>query len=175
MDKIRPFGADFRVHQEFKRPAVVIEAGREIVPCAGKREIVPITLAPFKDSGRPAFIASTIKSKGAFIATASALSEEDSQRLNALMTRTMEGLLDTGTIRDSATIFRSSEHRPDVHVITSGDTFKNTSLRLYCHIGEYEDFPVLYQDARVTRRGAVKIERILAADGKYIIPSTWRT
>ncbi len=155
-----------------RRPTVVIIAGSGMVPCAERAESLLITLAPFKDHGRPAYMASTIRSRPVLQDTANNLSFQESQKLNAAMTRAMEGLLDTGIIKSDA-VFRSTEEgKPDVHVIILGDPYQDNSLRLYLHKGVYNGVPILFQDARATKKRAERVEGAFRQAG-YQPPRDW--
>lgn len=155
-----------------RRSAVVIIAGFGMVPCAERTESLPITLAPFKDHGRPAYIASTIRSRPVLQDTASNLSFQESQKLNAAITRAMEGLLDTGIIKSDA-VFRSTEKgKPDIHVIILGDPYQDNSLRLYLHKGVHNGVPILFQDARATKKRAERVEGAFRQAG-YQPPRDW--
>ena len=155
-----------------RRPAVVIIAGFGMVPCAERSESLQITLAPFKDHGRSAYIASTIKSRPALQDTASDLSLQESQKLNAAMIRVMECLLDTGIIKSDA-VFRSTEKgKPDIHVIILGDSYQDNSLRLYLHKGVHNGSPILFQDARATKKKAERVEGAFRQAG-YQPPRDW--
>ncbi len=154
-------------------PAVSIDAGFDIVPCAERTESLPITLAPFKDHGRPAFIASTIRSRTVLQDVASSLSLADSQKLNAVIGRLMEGLLDTGVIKSDAVFKSTLEGKPDIHVIILGNPYQDSSLRLYFHKGEHNGVPVLFQDARTTKKRAARIEGLFRQEGGYQSPRDW--
>lgn len=172
MDRLRPNGADFKIQPEFRHP-VVIEAGREVVPCAGRNEIILVTLAPFRDHERPALVGSTIKSRAALVAAASELSEDDGQRLDSLRGRVVDQFLDTGKIVGNGVFTSHQDGKPDIHVLVLGDPWKETSLRLYCHVGEYRGTPVLYQDAKTRKKSAERVERVLRVDGGYLPPKSW--
>lgn len=157
----------------FRHPNVTLEADRTVVPCAQGAETVPVTLAVFPDHGRPAFVGSTISSRDVFIEAARDLTLSESQRLNAAMERTMEQLLNGGFIISDGIFTSEAQGKPDIHVIVIGDPHQDTSLRLYCHVGEYEGAPALFQDARVRKRGAGVIEKAFKREGKYIPPRNW--
>jgi hypothetical protein len=163
------------IQERFRSPAITIEAGRSIVPCAGSRETMPVTLAPFKDHGRPAFIASTIRSRSTLQEAAGNLTEADSQRLNEALSRTMEGFLDEGTVKSDAILKSSREGKPDMHMLIIGNPFQDNSLRLYYHVGEYEGNRVIFQDARTTKKGADKVERTFRTYGGYQTPRNWES
>ena len=167
-------GAGFRAPERFRSPAVTINAGSSIVPCAGRRETMPITLAPFKDHGRPAFVASTIKSRDSLQEVAGSLSEPESQRLNDALSRTMETLLDEGSVRSDAVLRSNTDGKPDVHMLIVGNPFQDSSLRLYYHIGEHEGARVIFQHARTTKKGAERVERALR-EGGYQTPRNWES
>lgn len=161
---------------KFRHPNIIIEANKTIIPCASKNEIIPITLAPFPDHGRPAFVASTIKSRDIFIEAAKNLTLDESQRLNAAMERTIEELLDKGRIINSSAVLTSAaEYKPDIHVIIIGNPYKDNSLRLYCHMGKHEDAIVLFQDARTTKKDAEKVEKIFCKEAGYKFPKDWNS
>lgn len=160
----------------FKHPNIIIEANRTIIPCANKNEIIPITLASFPDHGRPAFVASTIKSRDVFIEAARNLTLDESQRLNSAMERTIEELLDKRRITNSSAVLTSAtENKPDIHVIIIGNPYRNNSLRLYCHMGKHEGVTVLFQDARATKRDAERVERTFSKDAGYKPPKDWNS
>lgn len=159
------YGADYRAPQEYRHPAVAIEVGSETVPYLREDETSRVTLAPFKDHGRPAFVSSTIKSRGKVAEVAGSLSEEQSQRLNQAMDRTMENLLDEGHITGMTVMSSTVQGKPDVFVINVGNPYSESSLRLYCHQGMHEGVPVLFQDARATRKTSAKIEKELGKAG----------
>jgi len=167
------YGAEFQAPKEFRHPAVTIEVGSETVPYLREGEVASVTLAPFKDHGRPAFISSTIKSNEAVIEAADTLSEKDSQRLNEAMDRTMELLLDDGFIGNGMSVMTSKDkNKPDVFIINIGSSYSDSSLRLYCHIDSFNNSPVLYQDGRGTKKTAKRIERELAKAG-YSSPNNF--
>lgn len=166
-------GIQGREPARFRHPTVNLIAGTEIVPCASRTETAPVTLAPFPDSGRPAFVASTISSRDVLIHAADGLSEDESQRLNGAFERAMEGLLDEGIVRSDAVLRSDMEGKPDIHVIILGDPYKDNSLRLYCHAGEHEGAKVLFQDARTRKKGADKVEGIFRREGGYQLPKGW--
>jgi len=162
-----------RVQSEGRQAAVDIHAGPNIVPCARRMETLPITLAPFKDHGRPAFIASTIRSRLVLQDVASSLSLADSQKLNAVIGRIMEGLLDTGVLKSDAVFKSTLEGKPDIHVIILGNPYQDSSLRLYFHRGEHNGVPVLFQDARTTKKEAERVERVFRQEAGYQSPRGW--
>jgi len=157
----------------FRHPNVTLEADRTVVPCAEGVETVPVTLAVFPDHGRPAFVGSTIGSREVLRDAASDLTEAESQRLNAAMERTTEQLLNGGFIISDGIFTSEAEGKPDIHVIVIGDPHQDTSLRLYCHAGEYEGVPALLQDARVRKKGAGVIEKAFKREGEYMPPKNW--
>ncbi len=161
------------IQRSERRPAVGIVAGFSTVPCARVAESLSITLAPFKDHSRPAFIASTIRSRTVLQDTASSLSLKDSQRFNAAITRVTEGFLDTGIIKSDAVFKSAQEGKPDIHVIILGDLYQDSSLRLYFHKGEHNGVPVLFQDARTTKKTAARIEGLFRQEGGYQSPRDW--
>ena len=163
------------IQRRERHSAVNIDAGPTIVPCAGRAEILPITLAPFKNHGRTAFVASTIKSRVVLQDVASSLSLEESQRLNAVMGRVMEGLLDNGVIKSDAIFKSTQEGKPDIHVIILGNPYQESSLRLYVHKGEHNGVPILFQDARTTKKGAERVERVFRQEAEYQPPKDWNT
>ena len=159
--------------ERFRSPAITIEAGSTVVPCAGSRETISVTLAPFKDHGRPAYIASTIRSRSTLQEAASSLSEAESQRLNEALSRTMEGLLDEGLVRSDAVLKSRKEGKPDMHMLIIGNPFQDNSLRLYFHVGIYEGHRVIFQDARTRKKGADKVEGAFRSYGGYQPPGNW--
>ncbi len=164
----------YRDETRFRHPNVRIEADASIVPCAGENEIIPIILAVFPDHGTPAFVGSTIQSRKQMIESANKLSDAESRKLDYAWRTAMEGLLNDNIITSQG-VFRSTvKGKPDIYVIIDGDTFKDNSLRLYCHIGNYEGATVLFQDARATTKEAGKIERTFVRDGGYKLPKNWR-
>jgi hypothetical protein len=160
---------------EFRSPAITIQADSNIIPCARQRETMPITLVPFKDHGRPAYIASTINSREVLKEAAGSLSEAESQRLNEALSRSMEVFLDNGIIKSDATLRSNLEGKPDIHMIIVGNPYQDNSLRLYYHVGQFQGARVIYQDARTTKRGADRIERTLRSDGGYQTPRNWES
>lgn len=174
LDRNRPNGADFKAPERFRSPAISIDAGSTVVPCASPSESMSKTLAPFKDHGRPAFIASTIKSRGTLREAAGNLSEAESQRLNYALLRTMETLLDGGGVRSDAVLRSSFDGKPDVYMLIVGNPFQDSSLRLYYHLGEYQGARVIYQDARATKKYADRVERAFR-EGGYQTPRNWET
>ncbi|MCL5435368.1 MAG: hypothetical protein M1405_03195 [Patescibacteria group bacterium] len=156
-----------------RHPAVSIHAGTTIVPCAQRAETLPVTLAPFKDHSRLAFVASTIRSRSALQDAASSLSLEDSQRLNVAMGRVMEGFLDTGILKSDAVFKSTQDGKPDIHVIILGNPYQDSSLRLYFHKGEHNGVPVLFQDARTTKKSAERVERAFRQEAGYQPPRDW--
>src|SRR3990172_2886740 len=161
------------VQERFNHSAVEITAGSTVVPCASPGETLRVTLAPFKDHGRPAFIASTIKSIASLQEAARALNEQASQRLNDALTRNMETLLDEGSVKSDVVLKSSQDGKPDIHMEIIGDPYKDNSLRLYYHLGEYQGARVIFQDARTTRRGSERVERTLKQEGGYQAPHRW--
>lgn len=157
-----------------ERPSAVgIVVGTNEVPCAGNAETFLVTLAPFKDHGRIAFVASTIKSRPVLQDAASNLSLEDSQRLNAAFGRIMEGLLDNGVIKSDGVFKSTKPGKPDIHVTILGNPYQDNSLRLYVHKGQRNGVPVLFQDARTTKKGAERIERAFRQEAGYKSPRGW--
>lgn len=161
------------IQRSERRPAIVIVAGFSTVPCAGVAESLSITLAPFKNHGRPAFVASTIRSRPVLQDVASNLSLTDSQKLNAALERVMEGLLDTGVIKSDAVFKSTKEGKPDINVIMLGNPYQDSSLRLYVHNGEHNGKPVLFQDARTTKKEAERVERAFKQEAGYQSPRGW--
>lgn len=159
----------------FRHPNVALEADWTIVPCAQGAEIVPVTLAVFPDHGKPAFVGSTISSRDVFIEAARDLTLSESQRLNNALERTMEGLLDEGSVKSDAVLKSSQPGKPDIHMLIVGNPYQDTSLRLYFHLGEFEGARVIYQDARTTKKGADKVERVLRTTGGYQTPRDWES
>lgn len=151
--------------QEVMPPAVTISAGSEIVPYLRKNEKNPVILTPYQNHGRLAYVASTIRSRSALVETASLLNNKESHRLDQAFGRTMESLLDDGYIRGMAVMSSNDRTKPDVFVISVGDPYSDSCLRLYCHKGNHQGAPVLFQDGRGTRKTSIIIERELSKAG----------
>lgn len=110
------------------------------------------------------------------------MTEGESQRLNGALERTIEQLLDNGIVRSNGVFKSDREGKPDLHVISVGDTFSDSSLRLYFHVGQHEivdsrgkrvKATVLFQDARVRKSRALEIQRAFTREGGYVFPKEW--
>lgn len=166
-------GVEFKAQKEFRNPAIVIIGDSSIVPCAGPGEAIPISLVPFKDHGRPAFIGSTIRSNSVLVGIANRLGEEGGQRLNDALTRTMESFLNNGSVRSDGVMKSDKNEKPDIHVLNVGNSFQDNGLRLYFHLSEYNGARVIIQDARTTVGNAERVDRVLKRDGGYQLPKGW--
>ena len=157
----------------FIQSPVVIEAGSQIVPCAGKNEIYSLGLTPYQDHGRPAYFGSTIKSNRTITEAAKDLDPEEAERLNEAMETQLDRLLEKKPLGSAAVLTSSVEGKPDVSVVIVGNPWNESSLRLYCHTGEHNGAPILWVDGRTTRKEAEKVERAFKLDGKYKPPKKW--
>jgi hypothetical protein len=172
VDALRPNGASFEAPNRFRHPNVTQLGDLSVVPYLDQGQAVPVTLAVYPDHGRPAFVGSTIGGSPVLKDIASTLSESESQRLNKAMGRTLDQLLDSGHIESSTVLNSDEAGRPLIHVIIVGDPYKDDSLRLYCHTGDFEGATVLYQDARARKKDASRVERIFKKTG-YEAPENW--
>ena len=152
---------------------IILNADTSVIPCAGENELFKISLAPYEDHGRPAFLASTIKSRNALVNAANELSRDESLRLTKGAGKILEDLLDGGKIRSETVLTSKFKSKPNIHVVVFGDPFNSSSLRLYCHQGEYRGARVLFQDARTKTGNADKVEKTFSQDGGYTSPKNW--
>jgi len=158
---------------KFNHAPIKIDAGATIVPCAREKEVFSVGLTPFQDHGRPAFYGSTIKSSHAITGEAKNLSHEDARRINEEIATQLERLLDQKPIDSAAVLSSSINGKPNIHVVTIGNPWNDSSLRLYCHPGEHNGATVLWVDGRTTRKGAGKVEGAFRFDGGYKAPKGW--
>lgn len=163
----------FEEQPRFNAAPVVIKAGSEIVPCAGKNEVYSLGLIPYQDHGRTAFFGSTMKSSRAIVDTAKDLTLEEAEKLNEAVGTQLERLLEGKPLDSAAVLTSSVEKKPDVSVVIVGNPWNERSLRLYCHPGEHNGETVLWVDGRTTRKGAEKIEKAFRLDGEYKSPKNW--
>ncbi len=169
----RSDGVNFKAPERFRHSAVVVEGDKSIVPLARDNQIILVNLAPFKDHGRPAFVGSTIGNNDALTQVASDLGRDEGQRLNDALIRTMEGYLNNSSVRSDGIMKSDKEGRPDIHVLNVGNSFQDSGLRLYFHLGEFEGAPVIIQDARTTVKNSERVERVLRREGGYHPPKGW--
>ncbi|PIR80075.1 MAG: hypothetical protein COU25_02065 [Candidatus Levybacteria bacterium CG10_big_fil_rev_8_21_14_0_10_35_13] len=177
-----PEGGEFMAVNRYERQTginlapVVIEAGGNTVPYAGRGESYRLGLTPYQDHGRPAFFGSTIKSSRGATEAAKHLRPEEAERLNKAIGTQLERLLEGRPLDSAAVLSSSVEGKPDVSIIIVGDPWSERSLRLYCHHGKrINDAVVLWVDGRTTRRDSDKIERDLRQDGGYTAPKGWNS
>ena len=149
--------------RNFQTQVKRVNADNTIIPHLKNNESFPITIAPFRDHGRPSFISSTIKSHPVFLEIARGLTPSESKRTNDRLAMEIELTLDRDETRRNPVL--SSPGKPDVHVVSIGESYNPNSLRLYYTRGEVNGTPVLYQQAIARLRDATRVERVFIEVG----------
>ena len=147
-----------------------LTVSKTIIPHLKSGERFSITVAPFQDHGRPSFIASAIKSHPAILEIARGLTPDESKRANDRLSNEMERILSSEDVRRISVL--SAQGKPDIHVITLGDSFDPRGLRIYYTKGEFNGAPIIYQQAIARLKDSTKVERVFIDVG-YKAKNDW--
>lgn len=153
-----------------KTSATRINADSILIPNLKKREVFPMTVAPFQDHGRPCFIGSAVNSNPVFIEAARALNPDESRKANEHLASEVERILDGNETRRVATL--TSAGKPEIYILSIGESFDPKGLRVYYTRSEFEGAPAIYQLARAKYKDARKVERVFEDVG-YRAAKNW--
>lgn len=146
---------------ENKTHRIVVDGN--IIPSLRRNEVFPMTIAHFPDHGRPCFVGSAIKSNPVFLELARQLTPEESKKVNERFNIEVEKILDGDQSRKVATW--TAKDKPDIHMLSIGESFDPRSLRLYYTRGDFKGIPAIYQLAVTRLKDTDRVERIFREAG----------